>query len=56
MGDVMKVYVVLCYYFDDTSIEHICLTEEKANEEKQKLVNKNLMYHYYDVEDHEVTL
>ena len=52
----MKIYIVKCYHFDDTIIEHICLTEEKANEEKQKLIDKNFMYHYYGVKTYEVTL
>ncbi len=50
----MKVWVVLCYHFEDISIESIHKSEEKAKEKMKFLQNENKNYRSYDIEEYEV--
>lgn len=49
-----KVWVVLCFYFDDTSIESIFDSEDKAKIELNRLENLKLNYHFYSIEEYKV--
>ncbi len=50
----MKVWIILCYYFEDITIESIHKSEEKAKEKIKTLENEKKKYHYYDIEEYEV--
>lgn len=50
----MKVWVILCNYFDDTSIEEIHANEIKCDDRCRELNLKADKYHSYFIEDYEV--
>ena len=50
----MTVWIVVCFYFDDTSIEAVFANEDAAISEQKRLKEENKMYHFYDIESYVV--
>jgi len=46
----MTVWIVVCFYFDNSSIEAVFSNEDAARSEQNRLRAENKLYHYYDVE------
>lgn len=46
----MTVWIVVCFYFEDASIEAVFSNEDAAKSEQKRLIEENKPYCYYDVE------
>ena len=48
------IYIIICEYFDDITIEACFKNKEDAFKELVRLEAKNLKYHYYKIEEHKL--